>query len=255
MCFYYGIQNKNSKALVEHKLVHADQLLKIKERPIVSGFERPNMPVLGISGNGAIDSVKWGFVPSGVRSYAEADKFVSSYNTLNAVGENVFGSRLYSEAIMQRRCLVMCSGFYEWYHLKSGSQTEKYPFYITLSDESMFVMAGIWNQFTDGKTGNTVQTFSILTTQANPLMEKIHNSKKRMPLILEASEAHHWIDSKAARSEIADMIAPFPAEKMVGCSIEKFSPAQITPQKPVSIQAFAYPQLWDVSDEHGRAVL
>jgi len=45
-------------------------------------------------------------------------------------------------------------------------------------------MAGIWQLWKDTETGEYVETFSIVTTSANKLMEQIHNSTKRMPTIL-----------------------------------------------------------------------
>jgi putative SOS response-associated peptidase YedK len=44
-------------------------------------------------------------------------------------------------------------------------------------------MAGIWQPWTDKATGEYVETFSIVTTKANKLMEQVHNSKTRMPTI------------------------------------------------------------------------
>ena len=60
----------------------------------------------------------------------------------------------------------------------------KYPYYISLKDRGYFYMAGIWQPWNDKTTGEHVETFAIITSKANKLMEQVHNSKKRMPTIL-----------------------------------------------------------------------
>ena len=47
--------------------------------------------------------------------------------------------------------------------------------------------------------------FGIVTTQANPLMAKIHNSKKRMPTILEADTANAWLNENLNSAEIEEL--------------------------------------------------
>jgi len=44
-------------------------------------------------------------------------------------------------------------------------------------------MAGIWDTWEDKEDGKTLNTFSIITTKANPLLARIHDSKERMPVI------------------------------------------------------------------------
>jgi len=56
----------------------------------------------------------------------------------------------------------------------------KYPYHIGVKDREYFYMAGIWQAWTDTETGECVETFAIVTTAANRLMEQVHNSKKRM---------------------------------------------------------------------------
>jgi putative SOS response-associated peptidase YedK len=44
------------------------------------------------------------------------------------------------------------------------------------------------------QTGNPRITYTIITTQASPFMETIHNSKKRMPVILAPEHETRWLD-------------------------------------------------------------
>jgi len=81
---------------------------------------------------------------------------------------------------MTKRCLVLADGFYEW--REEGGK--KYPYYISLTSNDAFALAGIWDKWLNSRTGEMKETFSIITTRANPLLERIHNTRKRMPVIL-----------------------------------------------------------------------
>ncbi|NTU61067.1 MAG: SOS response-associated peptidase, partial [Caldiserica bacterium] len=79
-------------------------------------------------------------------------------------------------------------GFFEWQH----TPTRKIPWYIYRSDNDIMSLAGLWSEWTYSSTGETVSTFSVITTDANDLMADIHNSKKRMPVILERGSELKW---------------------------------------------------------------
>lgn len=80
-----------------------------------------------------------------------------------------------------KRCLVLVDGFYGW----RDEDRRKYPHYMRLANHDAFALAGIWDTWVNGDTGEAKKTFSIITTRANPLLERIHNTRKRMPVILE----------------------------------------------------------------------
>ena len=62
-------------------------------------------------------------------------------------------------------------------------------------------------------TGELFSTFSIVTTEANDLMAEIHNSGKRMPVILDKSSENRWIDISILQSmRLLNCMAPSPAE-------------------------------------------
>lgn len=48
----------------------------------------------------------------------------------------------------------------------------------------LFAFAGLWSENVNRETCEIRQTFTIITTAANELMSKIHNTKKQMPIIL-----------------------------------------------------------------------
>jgi len=49
------------------------------------------------------------------------------------------------------------------------------------------------SQWTDLSTGKKRNTFTLLTTQANETMSEIHNTKQRMPLILNEKDENNWL--------------------------------------------------------------
>jgi len=71
------------------------------------------------------------------------------------------------------------------------------------------------------QTGEILNTFSIITTPANPLMEKIHNLKKRMPLILSQDDEMKWLDPDLKTDRIKELIKPFPESKMTAYTISR----------------------------------
>lgn len=84
---------------------------------------------------------------------------------------------------INKRCLVIVDGFYEWQWLdKVGKSKQKYL--ITHKQDEPFAFAGLYNDWLNPATGDIRRTYTIVTTEANELMAEIHNNKKRMPVSL-----------------------------------------------------------------------
>ncbi len=101
--------------------------------------------------------------------------------------------------------------FYEHHNYKG----EKYPFYITRKDGQPLYLVGLWNNWVDKMTGEVINTCSIVTTHANPLMAKIHNKPKfsgdqRMPVIFPDTMADEWLKPLTTRelNELATYVFP-----------------------------------------------
>lgn len=251
MCFYYAVVKTNAKSLIQNGIITEEQLKLFSDQQFVKGFDFPLMPIISSDKPHEIQMFRWGFVPSHCRSEEEAFRFLTQYNTLNARSENLFESRLFGDAIRKRRCLILCSGFFEWRHKKPGSKnSEKYPFYISLKDEGMFVFGGIWENFTNQESGEIIHTYAIITTPANELMELVHNSKKRMPLILDPETALKWLDPGLTENEIKSFIKPFDAEKLKARPIRKINPKLSYDGDPGITAYYHYQELSDLMAEH-----
>ncbi len=251
MCFYYAVVKTNAKKLVENGIIKEKQLDLFQEQQFVKGFDYPLMPVVSSDKPEEIQLFRWGFVPPHINSNEKAQEFLSRYNTLNAKAETLFQSRLFSDSIRSRRCLVLCSGFFEWRHKEPGKKnTEKYSFYVTLKDEGMFVFGGIWEQFTDRQTGEMVSTYAIITTPANELMELIHNSKKRMPLIIEPEKALKWLEPNLSDNEIQSFIQPFDVNRLKAKPIKKINPRLQVENDPGITVYYQYNDLLPLLEQH-----
>jgi putative SOS response-associated peptidase YedK len=161
-------------------------------------------PVVRISrdsGGREVALARWGLIPF----WAKDAKF--GYSTFNARAEEVANKPAYREALKKRRCLVPADAFYEWQRL--DAKTKK-PFAIALKSGDPYALAGLWESW-QPKEGAALETFTILTTDPNELMEKIHN---RMPVILEPTDYDRWLDSSDPARPPVDLLRPFPAEKM-----------------------------------------
>lgn len=177
-----------------------------------SGFSHPQLPVVRHDG---IFLHEWGLIPFWNKDSVSAVEIQA--RTLNAVGETVFEKPSFRNSIKSRRCLLGISGFYEWRDVNKA----KYPYFIRATQQQIFSLGCIYDQWIDKDSGEVRNTFSILTTAANPLMEKIHNTKKRMPLIIAGNDEKAWIDPDLSKEDIANLIKPYDASDMSAYTISK----------------------------------
>jgi putative SOS response-associated peptidase YedK len=141
---------------------------------------------------------------------------------------------------MDKRCLIFVNGFYEWREVNK----KKYPYYIQLKQQDTFAFGGIYDTWVNTETGELLSTCSIITTAANPLMEMIHNVKKRMPLIFDKDSMLDWIKPKLEQEEIRSLMKPFDENKMMAHTISKLISSKTdNPNVPEVKQEFLYPEL------------
>ncbi|HBS88261.1 MAG: hypothetical protein A2W91_04355 [Bacteroidetes bacterium GWF2_38_335] len=247
MCFYYAIVKKKPEILVKKGVIDAKQLSLFDDKYYTAGFNHEKLPVITDDRPGEIQLFSWGLVPSWTADEEKAAE-MAKY-TLNAKSETVFEKASFKKSIKSRRCLILCSGFYEWQTVKQGKKKVKIPHYISLKDDELFVFAGIWDEWTNKASGEIEKTFSLITTEANELMAKIHNEKKRMPLILEADDAKKWIDKSLNENEIKSLMKPFASDKMKAHTISKLITSNEERNTP-DIQAYYYyPELKDMMED------
>ena len=181
----------------------------------LSGFEFKKVPVLTGEDNTRIQAFNWGLIPSWSKDLDYAKQ--SRMNCLNAKAETIFEKPSFKTAIMQRRCLFHVNGFYEWREVNK----KKYPYFIKLKNQQAFALGGIYERWVDKSTGEIFDTTAIVTTEANPLMAKIHNVKLRMPLIFDKETMRQWIEPNMCKEQITYLMKPFDETKMETYTISK----------------------------------
>lgn len=245
MCFFYALSQTARSLQNRYQLADefAFELGPEVAEPIyyVSGFDFPKMPVLTNEQPERLQAFSWGLVPYWVKTPAQAAGLRAK--TLNARAETVFEKPSFRQAIRQRRCLVPADGYFEW----RAFNGKKYPYYIFLRDKEVFSFAGIWEQWVDPATGEILKTYTILTTAANPLMEKIHNTKKRMPVILPREHELDWIREELSEADLLALTKPLPAESMEAHTISRFITSRVPNRNLPQVQeAYDYPELDEV---------
>lgn len=252
MCYYNGQKVTHAEFIRLKSLEKAVSQYGFLDRDLHDGFAYGNIAVLkpiATIDDFDIVQMEWGFVPDSWfgkpldtrekveqwrRGYKDAKgKFIPGITTLNAISEEMLlPNKIYRESALKRRCLVLSTGFYEWRHFyplnkRTGEPVKtaiKIPHHIRVKDQPYFFMAGIYKPWTDKATGETVDTVSICTTAApeGHIMAKIHNSKMRMPTILNEELAWEWIFGDLSEDRITAIGGTqFPSELMEAWTVAK----------------------------------
>lgn len=150
-----------------------------------NAFSYPSTPIIAHNQSDLIQHFQWGLIPS----WAKDEKIQSL--TLNARIETIEEKPAF-KGVLHNRCLIIANGFYEWQWLDAKGKNKK-KYYIHLPDNELFAFAGLWSEWIHPHSGEFLQTYTILTSAANELMSHIHNTKKRMPLILRADCEKDWL--------------------------------------------------------------
>lgn len=150
-----------------------------------NGFQFPATPIILHTAPQSIRFARWGLIPP----WAQDERIRN--HTLNARIETIHEKPAYRTSV-NNRCLVLADGFFEWQWLDPrGKRKQKYLLSLPLREP--FALAGLWSEWVNKATGELLTTYTILTTEANELLSTIHNSKKRMPLVLAPAPGKAWL--------------------------------------------------------------
>lgn len=169
-------------------------------------FSLPRLPAVCSSNSSELRLLKWGLIPFWTKDIEQAN--VVRYKTFNARAESIGTKPSFASSFKSKRCIVPVKGFFEWQHIGK----EKIPWYIYHSGEDIMSLAGLYEDWPETSTGEIFSTFSIVTTGANDMMAEIHNSGKRMPVILDDISAKKWIDLSISGKEASDLLSPYPQD-------------------------------------------
>jgi len=144
----------------------------------------------------------WGLIPSWAKDPSIGNRMI------NARSETLAEKPSFKAAYKRRRCLVLADGFYEW---RKNPDKSKTPMYVQLESRDPFAFAGLWESW-HSPDGDHVLSCTIITTQPNDFVRKIHN---RMPVILPRRAYEQWLDPDEQKPDrLQPLLAPYPAEEM-----------------------------------------
>lgn len=172
-----------------------------------------------------VDMAAFGLIPSWSK-----DRTIGR-RTCNARSETVAEKPSYRTAWRQRQfCLVPMERFYEpcW---ETGKAVR---WSIHRQDSEPFTVAAIWDSWTDRATGEIVESFSMLTINADglPVMSRFHRpgDERRSLVVVPPNACHEWLGATTgtARDLLTEMpIAEFSAGPVVGESVQVNSQATL----------------------------
>jgi putative SOS response-associated peptidase YedK len=235
MCFTIAI-HLTRKTIEDRFRVNGSVLHDYDFNYFYRAFDNPLIPVIAQDNPSSVQLMQWGLIPSWSRDREEAEEIRKG--CYNARAETLHEKPSFKEAVNKGRCLIVAKGFFEWQQLNG----RKIPWYISLKNGEPFVFAGLCDNWRNPEDGGVVRSCSIITTSANPLMERIHNTKKRMPVLLEREEEKDWISGENSLLKRKQMLIPFKESDLKAHTINpRFISSRSDPADPRIIETFEEP--------------
>ena len=171
---------------------------------------------------------RWGLVP-----YWWSKPLKQVPATFNARSDTVATKPMFREAFKRRGSVIPMSGFYEWRQMADGKQ----PFFISGDEAPVLSVAGLWDNWKNRETGETIRSCTMIVSEANPFMSEIHD---RMPVFLGQKELHRWLEGKAGTETLlpasAAHLRAWPVSRRVNSSkADKDDRTLIEPVEPATV--------------------
>lgn len=202
----------------------------------VSGFSHPK---LFLFDGKAVELFQWGLVPDWTKDVESAKQIANQ--TLNARIESITEKSSFKNVVENGRSILFVDGFYEHHHLNKKT----FPYYIHRADSAPMAIAAIKSEWLNPISGNSVKSFSIVTTKANSLLTEIHNNPKlqeaRIPVILTEDKIETWLHS-SLNDAIQDVSLPIDSELLASHTVKGFKNVAQSNKKDASEEYF-YPEL------------
>lgn len=173
----------------------------------------PHWIVRGRHEKRELTPARWGLVNSWAKDMKGAAR------QINARSETAPTSRAFRDAFEQRRCVVPADGFFEWV----GTKEARKPIWYHSPHGDLLLFAGLHESWLDPATTEWVRTFTILTTDANRLIEPVHD---RMPVVLPRHAVDEWLhipsDGQEAYAEkVRTLLRPAPEDMLVATPVSR----------------------------------
>ena len=200
MCFNASLAQKSEILEKQfHALIDAD---KNKLVYFKSAFSLPYWPVIKAEDLSKFQFLQWGLIPYWEKTMESAEQIRSK--TFNARFETLNLKPSYRHPADNKRCAVVVDGYFEWKDINGI----KYPYYLHMPGKEPFLLAGIWDRWVRREKNEVFETFSVVTTEAKGIAAEVHNTKKRMPFILDNKSLHIWMKQELSYKEIKENLIP-----------------------------------------------
>jgi putative SOS response-associated peptidase YedK len=151
------------------------------------------VPVIIANSPRRIVRMRWGLIPH----WAKDQK--TAYKMINARVETLTQQPAFRGLLSHNRALIPAYGYSEW----KAEGRDKTPYYIHPQSEPFVAFAGLYNVWMN-PTREELYTFTIITTEADPFMARLHN---RMPVVLEREPESDWLDPEiTSTSDVLGML-------------------------------------------------
>jgi putative SOS response-associated peptidase YedK len=154
--------------------------------------------------------MRWGPIPSWWKKTAK-----EMPSTFNVRAETVTQKPMFRSAFKRTRCIVPASGYYEWRAAEGGKQ----PYFISAADGAVLSIAGLWDEWRDPETRESISSCTLIVTAANDFTRPIHD---RMPVLLRRQNYEAWLTGKAGvellRPAPNDLLRMWPVSTQVNAS-------------------------------------
>ncbi|MGD0982372.1 MAG: SOS response-associated peptidase [Acidimicrobiales bacterium] len=157
-----------------------------------------------------LSAFRWGLVP-----WWAKDPSIGA-RAFNAKAETVKEKPMFRNAIERQRCIVPADAFYEWAPAGKGDQVRrKQPWcFRPRAGSGLFLIGGLWEQWRrrDAEPDTRLLTCTILTTDANELVGRVHD---RMPVLIAEEDLEEWLSPEPLPAgELRRLILPAPSEEL-----------------------------------------
>lgn len=158
----------------------------------------PTQSLLAIIGEGSLRQLtkfRWGLIPPWSTDVSIGNRMI------NARHETLLQKRSFATPLARQRCLVIADGYYEWQRMTAKS---KQAFWISPRSKELMLLAGLWER-NQRATGQSIDSCTLITTQANRAMNSIHD---RMPVPMEDDRAQRWLDVDCTPEDAYALLRP-----------------------------------------------
>ena len=188
---------------------------------------------------------KWGMVPGFTQTADEA--IDNGRKWLNCRSEDMWETKPFRDAVKNsQRCLIPITGFFEWHTLdedRTNKDKIKIPYHVTFSDRKIRSIGGIYTRWKNPSNGEFYYSYSILTCPANPILDYVHNSAKRMPVFIDQVNEKEWLNRDLKKDDVDALCKTSLDPTMVAYTISKYLTSKNTNLNvPVVLSPFNYNQ-------------